>query len=38
MGNLGKARLCRRCHQKTWDYDALTDTWWCGVCDTEADL
>jgi transcription initiation factor TFIIIB Brf1 subunit/transcription initiation factor TFIIB len=33
-----KFRTCRRCGEKTWDYDAEAGEWFCGDCDDWADL
>lgn len=38
MTSLGKSKICRRCRQETFDYDAEMDEWYCDLCNDWADV
>lgn len=38
MSSVGKCKVCRRCGEQTYDFDSETGEWWCGECDSEADV
>lgn len=37
MSGSGQFRICRRCGQRTYDFDVTEREWFCGECDDWAD-